>query len=207
MSPILTHLCAVDLLKIKRVHVQTEVSPLLVLGIHLQEVSEMTQTHDNGEEFNEESDGDINQLVSPTNHSVNDSNWSAINTNQSVNDEDELADKPTNDTNQLRKQLSSLEITHSQRHSQKGAYTHQGHHQQRVMNDTSLARDLVRARLVDLSTMREKLEQIGTGLEVIMQAQLELQAWVEEQEERTYELSETVGDRTIGKNRRGDIII
>ncbi|ETK89368.1 hypothetical protein L915_06555, partial [Phytophthora nicotianae] len=101
MSPILTHLCAVDLLKIKRVHVQTEVSPLRVLGIHLQEVSEMTQTHDNGEEFNEESDGDINQLVSPTNHSVNDSNWSAINTNQSVNDEDELADKPTNDTNQL----------------------------------------------------------------------------------------------------------
>ncbi|ETI49471.1 hypothetical protein F441_06689 [Phytophthora nicotianae CJ01A1] len=75
------------------------------------------------------------------------------------------------------------------------------------MNDTSLARDLVRAQLIDLSTMREKLEQIGTGLEVIMQAQLELQAWVEEQEERTYELSETVGDRTIGKNRRGDIII
>ncbi|ETK74447.1 hypothetical protein F441_19156 [Phytophthora nicotianae CJ01A1] len=36
------------------------------------------------------------------------------------------------------------------------------------MNDTSLAHDLVRARLVDLSTMREKLEQIGTGVEVIM---------------------------------------
>ncbi|ETI30368.1 hypothetical protein L917_06364 [Phytophthora nicotianae] len=63
------------------------------------------------------------------------------------------------------------------------------------MNGTSLAR----ARLVDLSTMREKLEQIGTGLEVIMQAQLELQAWIEEQDERTYELSETVGDRTMGK--------
>ncbi|ETL77494.1 hypothetical protein L917_21562 [Phytophthora nicotianae] len=37
--------------------------------------------------------------------------------------------------------------------------------------------------------MREKLEQIGTGVEV----------WVEEQKERTYELSETVGDRTIDK--------
>ncbi|ETI46161.1 hypothetical protein F441_09394 [Phytophthora nicotianae CJ01A1] len=47
--------------------------------------------------------------------------------------------------------------------------------------------------------MREKLEQISTGLKVIMQPQLELQAWVEKHEERTYELSETVGDRTIGK--------
>ncbi|ETO74838.1 hypothetical protein F444_09520 [Phytophthora nicotianae P1976] len=47
--------------------------------------------------------------------------------------------------------------------------------------------------------MREKLEQISRGLKVIMQPQLELQAWVEKHEERTYELSETVGDRTIGK--------
>ncbi|ETP44021.1 hypothetical protein F442_09358 [Phytophthora nicotianae P10297] len=47
--------------------------------------------------------------------------------------------------------------------------------------------------------MREKLEQISTGLKVIMQPQFELQAWVEKHEERTYELSETVGDRTIGK--------
>ncbi|ETK70628.1 hypothetical protein F441_22832 [Phytophthora nicotianae CJ01A1] len=67
------------------------------------------------------------------------------------------------------------------------------------MNDSSLARDLVRARLVDLSTMREKLEQISTGPEMVMQAQLEVQAWIEEQEERTYEVSETVGDRTMGK--------
>ncbi|ETP31100.1 hypothetical protein F442_20034 [Phytophthora nicotianae P10297] len=63
------------------------------------------------------------------------------------------------------------------------------------MNDTSLARYLVLVRLVDLSTMGEKLEQIGTGLEVVIQAQLELQTWVEEQEERSYELSETVGGK------------
>ncbi|ETI29834.1 hypothetical protein F443_23052 [Phytophthora nicotianae P1569] len=39
------------------------------------------------------------------------------------------------------------------------------------------------------------MEQISTGLDVIVQAQHELQGWVEEQEERSYELSETVGGK------------
>ncbi|KAG3043351.1 hypothetical protein PI124_g24826 [Phytophthora idaei] len=67
------------------------------------------------------------------------------------------------------------------------------------MNDASLERELVRARHVDLATMREKLDQIRTGLEMMMQVvELEFQVLIEEREEHSYGLSETVGDGTSG---------
>ncbi|KAF4130885.1 hypothetical protein GN958_ATG19890 [Phytophthora infestans] len=68
------------------------------------------------------------------------------------------------------------------------------------MKEAALARQLVSARLEELA-LKEKLEQISTGLEVIMKAQLEVQALIEEREEHGYELSKTVKDENVTLSR------
>ncbi|KAF1775539.1 hypothetical protein GQ600_3808 [Phytophthora cactorum] len=71
------------------------------------------------------------------------------------------------------------------------------------MNDASLERELVRARHVDLATMREKLDQIRTGLEMMMEAaELEFQVLIEEREEHSYGLSETVATEPVAQLTR-----
>ncbi|EEY58036.1 uncharacterized protein PITG_00645 [Phytophthora infestans T30-4] len=69
------------------------------------------------------------------------------------------------------------------------------------MKEAALARQLVSARLEELAALKEKLEQISTGLEMIMKAQLEIQALIEEREEHGYELSETVKDENVTLSR------
>ncbi|KAI9989817.1 hypothetical protein PInf_020104 [Phytophthora infestans] len=69
------------------------------------------------------------------------------------------------------------------------------------MKEAALARQLVSARLEELAALKEKLEQISTGLEMIMKAQLEVQALIEEREEHGYELSETVKDENVTLSR------
>ncbi|KAF4139780.1 hypothetical protein GN958_ATG11021 [Phytophthora infestans] len=69
------------------------------------------------------------------------------------------------------------------------------------MKEAALARQLVSARLEELAALKEKLEQISTGLEMIMKAQLEVQALIEEREEHRYELSETVKDENVTLSR------
>jgi hypothetical protein len=62
------------------------------------------------------------------------------------------------------------------------------------MNDKTLARELVRARLADLAIMKKKLDKMSDYLEKMMAAQLEFQALIEACEEHSYELSGSVGD-------------
>ncbi|KAI9991140.1 hypothetical protein PInf_018772 [Phytophthora infestans] len=69
------------------------------------------------------------------------------------------------------------------------------------MKEAALVRQLVSARLEELAALKEKLEQISTGLEMIMKAQLEVQALIEEREEHRYELSETVKDENVTLSR------
>ncbi|KAI9990031.1 hypothetical protein PInf_020337 [Phytophthora infestans] len=69
------------------------------------------------------------------------------------------------------------------------------------MKEAALARQLVSARLEELAALKEKLEQISTGLEMIMKAQLEVQALIEEREEHGYELSKTVKDENVTLSR------
>ncbi|KAF4039625.1 hypothetical protein GN244_ATG08148 [Phytophthora infestans] len=61
------------------------------------------------------------------------------------------------------------------------------------MNDTSLVHELVRARLVEIATMRETLERINAGLKRIVQ--LEFQILADKHEERSYELLDTVAKK------------
>ncbi|KAF4130030.1 hypothetical protein GN958_ATG20793 [Phytophthora infestans] len=69
------------------------------------------------------------------------------------------------------------------------------------MKEAALARQLVSARLEELAALKEKLEQISTGLEMIMKAQLEVEALIEEREEHGYELSKTVKDEDVTLSR------
>ncbi|KAF4135233.1 hypothetical protein GN958_ATG15574 [Phytophthora infestans] len=69
------------------------------------------------------------------------------------------------------------------------------------MKEAALARQLVSARLEELAALKEKLEQISTGLEMIMKAQLEVQALIEEREDHGYELSKTVKDENVTLSR------
>ncbi|KAF4142418.1 hypothetical protein GN958_ATG08594 [Phytophthora infestans] len=69
------------------------------------------------------------------------------------------------------------------------------------MKEAALARQLVSARLEELAALKEKLEQISTGLEMIMKAQLEVQALIEEREEHGYELFKTVKDENVTLSR------
>ncbi|KAI9981548.1 hypothetical protein PInf_009301 [Phytophthora infestans] len=70
-----------------------------------------------------------------------------------------------------------------------------------AMKEAALARQLVSARLEELAALKEKLEQISTGLEIIMKAQLEVQALIEEREEHKYELSKIVKDENVTLSR------
>ncbi|KAI9991477.1 hypothetical protein PInf_019163 [Phytophthora infestans] len=69
------------------------------------------------------------------------------------------------------------------------------------MYELTLARQLVKRRLEELAALKEKLEQISTGLEMIVKAQLDVQALIEEREEHRYELSETVKDENVTLSR------
>ncbi|KAF4127828.1 hypothetical protein GN958_ATG23059 [Phytophthora infestans] len=64
------------------------------------------------------------------------------------------------------------------------------------MKEAALARQLVSARLEELAALKE-MEQISTGLEMIMKAQLEVQVLIEKREEHRYELLETVKDENV----------
>ncbi|KAG3116630.1 hypothetical protein PI124_g2924 [Phytophthora idaei] len=57
------------------------------------------------------------------------------------------------------------------------------------MNEITLARELIRARLSEPVDMKPKLDDMARSLERILRIQLEFQSRVEENEERNYELA------------------
>ncbi|KAG7380971.1 hypothetical protein PHYPSEUDO_006568 [Phytophthora pseudosyringae] len=62
------------------------------------------------------------------------------------------------------------------------------------MDEKTLARELVRARLDDLADMKKKLEKMAINLEKILRFQLGLLSVIEENEERSYALAAALDD-------------
>ncbi|KAG7384089.1 hypothetical protein PHYPSEUDO_003004 [Phytophthora pseudosyringae] len=65
------------------------------------------------------------------------------------------------------------------------------------MNERTLARELVRARLAEVAELKNALEQMHANLEKMLRAQMELQTLLEDREEPGYELVEVLGDDGI----------
>eukprot|EP00644_Phytophthora_capsici_P019420 jgi/Phyca11/132105/e_gw1.133.16.1 len=57
------------------------------------------------------------------------------------------------------------------------------------MDGRSLARELIRVRINELTYRKDKLEQIRTNLENILKLQIELLSRIEEDEESCYSMS------------------
>ncbi|ETI43197.1 hypothetical protein F443_11810 [Phytophthora nicotianae P1569] len=62
------------------------------------------------------------------------------------------------------------------------------------MDRRSLVRELVRARVGELMGMTNKLDKIGTSLEKILRAQMELLSCMRKSKENIYALASEMGD-------------
>ncbi|ETK83249.1 hypothetical protein L915_11511, partial [Phytophthora nicotianae] len=62
------------------------------------------------------------------------------------------------------------------------------------MDRRSLVRELVRARVGELMGMTNKLDKIGTSLEKILRAQMELLSCMRKNKENIYALASEMGD-------------
>ncbi|POM64112.1 Hypothetical protein PHPALM_20404 [Phytophthora palmivora] len=61
------------------------------------------------------------------------------------------------------------------------------------MDERMFARELVRARVDELADMKKTLEDIGTSLEKILRAQVELLSRMEDNEDSSYVLASELG--------------
>ncbi|KAE9297037.1 hypothetical protein PR003_g23609 [Phytophthora rubi] len=62
------------------------------------------------------------------------------------------------------------------------------------MDEKTLARELVRARIDELAEMKKKLEKMNKNLEKILELQLQFLSAIEENEERSYALGAALDD-------------
>ncbi|KAF1794587.1 hypothetical protein GQ600_24004 [Phytophthora cactorum] len=63
------------------------------------------------------------------------------------------------------------------------------------MDENTLARELVRARLHELADMKKQLDKVHNELEKILRVQLVLQSLLEESEERCYGLAAALDNK------------
>ncbi|RAW29362.1 hypothetical protein PC110_g14276 [Phytophthora cactorum] len=63
------------------------------------------------------------------------------------------------------------------------------------MDEKTLARELVRARLHELADMKKQLDKVHNELEKILRVQLVLQSLLEESEERCYGLAAALDNK------------
>ncbi|ETN06518.1 hypothetical protein PPTG_12629 [Phytophthora nicotianae INRA-310] len=69
------------------------------------------------------------------------------------------------------------------------------------MDRRSLVRELVRARVGELMGMTNKLDKIGTSLEKILRAQMELLSCMRKNKENIYALASEMGDIGVDHSR------